>query len=71
MWTRLQATQPTLPSEQLSHFDFKGLDCLPVANCTTGAQRFLAALSNRGTHHGPHARPDHRRSSCRAGDLIA
>jgi hypothetical protein len=30
------------------------LGCLPVANCTTGAQRFLAALSNRGTHHGPH-----------------
>jgi hypothetical protein len=28
-------------------FVCNGLACLPVANCTTGAQRFLAALSNR------------------------
>ena len=27
--------------------DFNGLHCLPDANGTTGAQRFLAALSNR------------------------
>jgi hypothetical protein len=31
--------------------DFNGLVCLPVANCTTGAQRFLAALSNRYRSH--------------------
>ena len=47
--------------------DYNDLDCLTGTNCTTGAQRLLAALSHRGTHHGPHARPDHRRSSCRAG----
>jgi hypothetical protein len=27
--------------------DFNGLACPPGNNCTTGAQRFLAALSNR------------------------
>jgi hypothetical protein len=29
--------------------DSNGLVCLPGANCTTGAQRFLVALCNRGT----------------------
>ena len=33
---------------------FNGLVCLPVVNGITDAQRFLAALSNRGTDHGPH-----------------
>jgi hypothetical protein len=44
-----------LDSEHCTNFcDYNGLGCLPVANGATGAQRFLAALSNRGTHHGPH-----------------
>jgi hypothetical protein len=27
--------------------DYNGLDCLTVANCTTGAQRFFPVLSHR------------------------
>jgi hypothetical protein len=39
-----------LDSEQLHNFcDYNGLDCLTVANGTTGAQRFFAALSHRAS----------------------
>jgi hypothetical protein len=37
--------------------DYNGLGCLPVANGTTGAQRFLAALSNRPQLRNLIARP--------------
>jgi hypothetical protein len=37
-----------LDSEHCTNFcDYNGLGCLPVANGTTGAQRFLAAQSNQ------------------------
>jgi hypothetical protein len=43
-------TGPSPDSEHCTILcDYNGLDCLTVANGTTGAQRFLTTLSNRGT----------------------
>jgi hypothetical protein len=43
------AADPSIQNDCTLLFVCNDLACLPVANCTTGTQRFLAALSNRGT----------------------
>jgi hypothetical protein len=67
--SRPRATSFTHEHNQIGGHDCcgdKGLACLPGANGTTGARRFLAALSNRG-HASPSPLADARHAAVEIG----